>query len=219
MNTLTVSQRVLMPDEFRRFRIAAGRIDIAAEAGAGGHEAHQEADGERDQHRNGVAGVEDQPVGAAHDRLARHADGVAGLVLDAGRDRDVVVLGVELDDLRRPGIGVDHRGRAEDRDAAAQSEERIGPDRAQRELDAPALATRIEQREHQEDAGGDRQAPAPERPDRGERPVAADQLEGLVHRRDGLAADDRPGDAAVADEAAQRDDEGRECRHRRSERR
>ena len=39
--------------EFGRFRIAAGRIDVAAEAGAAGDEGHDDADGERDQHRDG----------------------------------------------------------------------------------------------------------------------------------------------------------------------
>ena len=43
--------------ELRRFRVAADGEDIAAEARARGEEGHDDADAERDQHRDG------EPVG------------------------------------------------------------------------------------------------------------------------------------------------------------
>ena len=100
---------------------------------------------------------------------------------------------------------------AEDRGGAAHREQDLGPDRPLDEFEALALPPCIEQPEDEPGAGDGGQHPAPERADRRQRPVAADQLEGLVHRGDRLAADQRPGDAAIGDEAAERDDEGRDA--------
>ena len=50
-----VTQRGVDAGEFGRLRVAADGEDIAAEARARGEEGHDDADAERDQHRNGDA--------------------------------------------------------------------------------------------------------------------------------------------------------------------
>ena len=71
--------------QFRRFGIAAHGEDVAAEAGARGDEGHDDADAERDQHRDGDA-VRDEQAAFGHG--------------------DAIGLGVVLGDAARPGIGI-----------------------------------------------------------------------------------------------------------------
>ena len=113
--------------------------------------------------------------------------------------------------LRRPGIGVDDRRRAEDRDAPHAASSTSAQTGRWANLKRLRCRRAVEHPEDEQRAGGGGQHPAPERADRRQRSVAADELEGLVHRRHGLAADERPGDAAIGDEAAERDDEGRDA--------
>ena len=129
-----------------------------------------------------------------------------------GRNGDVVFLGIVLDDLGRPGIGIHHGGDAEHHGAADGGERHLGPDRAQREAEPLALLAAAQDAEHDARAGDEAQHPAPQRPDGARRAIAADQHIGVVHRRHGDAGGEQEGDAAIGDEAAQRDDEGGDLR-------
>ena len=169
------------------FRIAADGVDIAAKPGAPGEEGHDEAGDERDQHRNRVAGGNEQ---------------------SAFGHGNIVGLRIGRRDPLGPGIGVDDRGRAEDDEAADDRDHIFRPHRPLRETEPrPPLTAGVEA-EHDAGAADRGDHPARGRADRAVR-AAAHQREAVVERRDRLARRHPPRGAAPEQLAAERDDESR----------
>ena len=196
--------------QFGRFGIAAGCVDVTAEAGARGEEGHAEADDQRDENRDRVARLVAEAISAGHHLVARHAYRLAVGIGGSRRDRDVVVERITLGNLGGPEIGVDHRSRSKRHRGAHQGDEAFRPDRAKREVEAHALPAAVKNAEDDADTGREAERPAPERSDRGAGAAAADQLEGVVHGRHGHAAGDEECEAAEGDQSAQCHDEGRD---------
>ena len=172
--------------EFGGFGIAADRVDITAEAGARRNEGHHDAGGERDQHGNRVARRDEQPA-LGHD--------------------DIVRCRLAFGDPFRPGIIVDHPGRAERDETAYRRERQFRPHRALRKIVARAPPAAGIEAGNDADAAQHAQGPARHRADRAER-AAAHQREPLVERRDRRARRHPPGRAAPEQLSAERDDEG-----------
>src|SRR4029079_11919294 len=120
---------------------------------------------------------------AADDLVALPADGIPGNVECALRDRDIMFECVFLDDLGCPGIGVHEPGGTESNKAADNSDQRLGPNGAERKFEAPALLTAGDDRGDDTTAGKEGEDPAPERADRGEGAIAGESLCRLRHLR------------------------------------
>ena len=146
--------------EFGGFRIAADSVDVAAETGAPGEERHHDPRHQRDQHRNRVAG---------RDEEAAFGNG------------DVVLLGIARGDALRPRISVDDRGRADDEKAPDAADQVLRPHRPLRKAEPrPPLPAGIKA---EDDGGAGERAERPTRrgADRTVR-AAAHQGEAVVER-------------------------------------